>query len=106
MHHHEAGDHGLPGEVDDGRAGGDGHLSPRSPIAAMLPSRMMSVWSLRAGRAGAVDDPDVGQRDDRRVDLDVGRADLLRQLLSERRGREQDRRRDSEKYAVLSHAQL
>ena len=55
-------------------------FAPASPsISAMSPSRITSVWFFSRRRAGAVDDADVGQRDDRLGVLDEA-ADGLAEL--------------------------
>ena len=71
VHHHQAGDHALAGEVDRRRAAGDsdpGEVADRGDVAVAQDQRLI----LARRRAGAVDHAHVGQRDDRRFDLDVG----------------------------------
>jgi len=80
VHHHETGNDALAGQVDDGGASrrrdrvcgtdaGDGAVANDERL----------VFARR--RAGAVDDADMRERNDRRVDLDVGCERICSLLL-------------------------
>ncbi len=76
-----------------------------SPMRSMVPFLMMMVWLGRAGAPVPSMTLDVGQRHDRRIDLDVG-ANSIAELRLRRDERRRDRRKDKREEQSSIHRDL